>query len=100
MTAPQRDTDDERRGSRQCDGKRGRDVRKSVCVVCVRERERERERERGRGEGKRGGGKRGGGVLRAGGNEIWGGMNAKRVKISDERGGGREGEEHWESERR
>ncbi len=35
MTAPQRDTDDERRGSRQCDGKRGRDVRKSVCGVCV-----------------------------------------------------------------
>lgn len=24
----------------------------------------------------------------AGGNEIWGGMNAKRVKISDEGGGG------------
>ncbi len=66
-----------------------------VCV-CEREREREREGKRGRGEE----GKRGGGGLRAGGNEIWGGMNAKRVKISDERGGGREGEEHWESERR
>ncbi len=36
MTARQRDSDDERRGSRQCDGKRGRDVRKCVYVcVCV-----------------------------------------------------------------
>lgn len=43
----------------------------------MEETERERKRERKRR-----------GVLRAGENEIWGGMNAKRVKISDEKGGG------------